>query len=150
VSGEEHAVLERIAEVEGITVSGAMSLAFNEAAVKRGISDLCNVKTEIFTSDPKPPKVFTPIFDTVVQKHGLITAAVYGVLWRECSDDREDGGKGQCSKSLEELSDFLMVSRKTVERHIAILVDVGYIECLDPDTRNKPHIYRVNGPYSSL
>lgn len=87
-------------------------------------------------------KGFTPVFDTVAgavvgnKKMGLVGAAVYGIVWRHCQMRRK-----VCDAAIETMADQLGVSRKTVQRHLKGLCDLGYINDLTPDRRNGPHTY---------
>ena len=83
---------------------------------------------------------FTPVIDIAVQDVGLVTAAVYGVMWRYCQ--MEDG---VCRAALSTIADRIGVDRRTVIRHIATLVDAGYIVDTTPDATHVPHIYADAG-----
>jgi hypothetical protein len=83
---------------------------------------------------------FTPIIDVLAQEVGLITAAIYGVVWRYCQ--MKDG---VCRASLETIAQRLGIKRKTVERHIKKLCERGYLKDLSPDVKNRPHIYADTG-----
>lgn len=85
-------------------------------------------------------KGFTPIIDALAQETSLTTAAVYGVVWRYCQmDDRI------CRASVETIAERIGVSRKTAERHLTILVDLGYLIDTTPNRKNAPHIYKDAG-----
>jgi DNA-binding MarR family transcriptional regulator len=72
---------------------------------------------------------FTPCFDHLIARYGLITAAVYGKIWRyEQMRDKE------CWASKGRMAKELGVSWKTVKRHIDVLSKDGYI---DTDGRKK-------------
>lgn len=83
-------------------------------------------------------KNFTPVPDALVAKYGLVTAAVYGRVWRYC--EMKDG---VCYASLESIAEGLGVNRATIMRHLATLVADGYLQDDTPGLRNRPHIYRV-------
>lgn len=85
-------------------------------------------------------KGFTPVIDGLVDEYGLITAAVYGIVYRYCQMEN-----GYCNAALEKIGDRLGVSEKTIKRHLKTLCDDGYIEDLTPDIRNVPHKYIVTG-----
>lgn len=83
---------------------------------------------------------FTPLVDVLVKEEGLMTAAVYGVVWRYCQmKDRV------CTASPEKIAGHVGASSKTVRRHIKILVEKGYLVDLTPDVKHKPHTYADAG-----
>jgi len=65
---------------------------------------------------------FTPVIDVVAQDVGLMSAVVYGVVWRYCQ--MEDG---RCTASIQNIADRAGISRKTAERHMKKLVEAGYL-----------------------
>lgn len=81
---------------------------------------------------------FTPILDTMVQQYGLITAGIYGIVWRYAQMENS-----VCNASLEKIGGRLDVSGKTAERHVKKLCSDGYLTDLTPGIRNKPHSYAV-------
>lgn len=82
---------------------------------------------------------FTPIVDDIAKELGLVTAAVYGAVWRFCQmEDRV------CRASLEKLAEVLGVDRATVMRHIKVLCEKEYLIDLTPGLRNVPHTYKDN------
>jgi hypothetical protein len=83
---------------------------------------------------------FTPVIDSMAREHGLVTAAVFGRMWRYCQGDRR-----VCTASLEIIGADLGLDRATAMRHAAKLVELGYLEDLTPDLRNRPHTYRDTG-----
>lgn len=86
---------------------------------------------------------FTPCIDVLIERHGLITAAVFGRMWRFCQGDY-----GVCFASQSRIAADLGMNRQTVLRHIKILVDNGYLEDRTPNRRNKPHTYADTGKAS--
>lgn len=80
---------------------------------------------------------FTPIFDIIAGEYGLITAAVFGRIWRYSQY------KGVCTASHDRIARDIGVERRTVIRHISILAKDGYISDLSPGVRNRPHHYRI-------
>ena len=66
---------------------------------------------------------FTPVIDTLVKEVGLLTATVFGVVWRHCQ--MEDGF---CWASQEKLADIIGISRQTMNEHIKKLSTTGYLE----------------------
>ena len=83
---------------------------------------------------------FTPIFDHLARKHGLVRAAVYGRMWRYCQ--MKDG---VCNASLETIAADIGIDRATVQRHANALVKTGYMKDLSADLRNRPHTYADTG-----
>ena len=83
---------------------------------------------------------FTPVIDCLAREHGLVTAAVYGRIWRYCQ--MKDG---VCQASLETLSQDIGLNKATIMRHAQKLVEAGYLEDTTPDLRNHPHTYRDTG-----
>ena len=83
---------------------------------------------------------FTPVLDDLIREYDLVTAAIYGIVWRyaQMSDK-------VCKASLKRIGGRLDLSGKTAERHIKKLCDDGYLVDLAPDLRNKPHTYAVTG-----
>ena len=65
---------------------------------------------------------WTPVLDRLVERHGIITAAVFGKIWRYCQGDY-----GVCTASQERIADELGLSRKAVNEHCQVLVDNGYL-----------------------
>jgi hypothetical protein len=83
---------------------------------------------------------FTPVIDVLVDEIGLMSAVVFGRMWRYCQ--MEDG---VCKAALEAIADGIGVDRATVMRHAKELVDAGYLKDLTPDLRNRPHVYVDTG-----
>lgn len=83
---------------------------------------------------------FTPVIDTLVDEIGLMSAVVFGRIWRYCQM-----GDGVCKASLETISEAIGVDRATVMRHAKELCDDGYLKDLTPDLRNRPHVYADTG-----
>jgi len=86
-------------------------------------------------------KGFTPLMDILVSQYqGIITAAVFGRVWRYCQ-----GPYGACSASLQKIANELGISYATVIRHIKALCADGYLEDTTPNLKNRPHIYLDTG-----
>lgn len=83
---------------------------------------------------------FTPVIDALVTELGLMTAVVFGRVWRYCQMEDQ-----VCKASLEKIGESIGVDRVTVMRHIKQLCDGGYLKDLTPDLRNRPHIYVDTG-----
>jgi len=80
---------------------------------------------------------WTPVIDIIAQELGLMTAVVYGVVWRYCQMR-----SGVCYASVETLTEHLGISQKSVRRHLKRLCGAKYLEDLTPAVRNKPHTYK--------
>ncbi len=83
-------------------------------------------------------KGFTPLLDVLIEKFGLVTAAIYGVIWRYAQMEDK-----VCRASLEKIGQRVSVSAKTVERHVKKLCEDDYLNDLTPDIKHKPHIYVI-------
>lgn len=83
---------------------------------------------------------FTPVIDTVMKETSLITAVVFGRVWRYCQMET-----GVCNASLDKIASGIGLSRTTAMQHIKILVDIGYLKDHSPDLRNHPHTYSDTG-----
>jgi len=83
---------------------------------------------------------FTPVMDVIVQDMGLMSAVVFGRVWRYCQMDDK-----VCKASLESIGESIDVDRATVMRHIKELCEAGYLKDLTPDLRNRPHVYVDTG-----
>lgn len=83
-------------------------------------------------------KKFTPLLDALVKEYGIITAAVWGRVWRYAQQNQK-----VCNASIETIATELNMGRQTVIRHIKVLVKNGYIKDHTPDKRNKPHTYSI-------
>jgi hypothetical protein len=95
-----------------------------------------------FSDVPVQGKIqgFTPLFDVIAEKYGMVRAAVFGKVWRYCQMHNR-----VCRAKLETLADGLGVDRATVKRHLDGLCEDGYLEDKTPDLRNRPHVYRDTG-----
>ena len=76
------------------------------------------------------------IYDLVAKEHGLVTAAVYGVVHRHCLM-RE----GVCRASTRRIGELIGLNHNTVQRELVLLGELGFIEDLTPGRRNRPHVY---------
>ena len=84
---------------------------------------------------------FTPLIDVLVEQYnGVLTAAVFGRVWRYCQ-----GSYGDCKASLQTIADELGISYATTMRHIKALCADGYLEDRTPNLRNRPHTYADTG-----
>ena len=95
-------------------------------------------------SDP-PPKLpsFTPCFDRVVARYGVVAALVYGAMWRY-----SQMSVGLCTASLAAIARRAGVSRRTAILYIQRLEAHGLVHDLTPRRRNIPHAYRVAQPWT--
>lgn len=81
---------------------------------------------------------FSPIFDTMAARFGVITAAVFGAAWRHCQmRDRV------CRASTHRMARLLGMNHSTVQRHLRRLVAAGYLEDMTPERRYSPHVFRL-------
>lgn len=83
---------------------------------------------------------FTPVIDALVDELGLMSAVVFGRIWRYCQMEDK-----VCKASLETIGEGIGVDKATVMRHARELCDSGYLKDLSPDTRNRPHVYADTG-----
>ena len=83
---------------------------------------------------------FTPVIDCLVKEYGLVTAAVFGRIWRYCQMET-----GVCQASLDTMAEYIGLDKATIMRHAKKLVDAGYLKDLSPDLRNHPHTYADTG-----
>lgn len=84
---------------------------------------------------------FTPIPDGMVEKYGLVVAAVWGKMWRYCQMRSRI-----CEASQSRIAHELKLSRKTVNKSIDVLVEAGYFEAVIYPGR--PNEYRDTGKAS--
>jgi hypothetical protein len=89
--------------------------------------------------------LFTPLFEPLVQRYGLLTAAVYGLVWRYCQ--MRDGA---CRASVPTLAARLSISERSFSRQVILLKQDGLIEDRTPNLRNRPHILAVTPKLLSL
>jgi hypothetical protein len=85
-------------------------------------------------------KGFTPVIDVLAQELGLMTAVVYGIVWRYCQMENK-----VCSASRETIAEHANISTKTVDRHLDKLCKAGYLKDLHPEWKHRPHIYADTG-----
>ena len=83
-------------------------------------------------------KNFTILLDELIQRHGIIAAAVFGRMWRY-SQQRD----GVCYAAIETIAENLNISRPTVHKHIKTLVKSQYIIDTTPGLKNRPHTYSI-------
>lgn len=83
---------------------------------------------------------FTMAPDVIVKELGLVTACVYGKIWRY-----EQMSNEVCRAAVETLANDLGVSYNTILSHIKKLIDTGYLKDLTPELRNRPHVYKTTG-----
>jgi len=88
----------------------------------------------------KVPSLFTPIFHSVLSQHGLIVAAVYGLIWRYTQMNGN-----VCSVSMTRIGDLLGLDRRTILRSIIILKSgpKPFIKDTTPALFNRPHRYII-------
>lgn len=83
---------------------------------------------------------FTPVIDAMIPEVGLLTAVVFGKVWRYCQMS-----DGVCKASQERISNELGLSRATVNTHLTRLCDTSYLKDLTPDALGVPHEYADTG-----
>jgi hypothetical protein len=83
---------------------------------------------------------FTPVIDDLVKEVGLMSAVVFGRVWRYCQMEDQ-----VCKAALESIADSIGVDRVTVMRHVKQLCELGYLDDLTPELRNRPHVYVDTG-----
>lgn len=81
---------------------------------------------------------WTPLIDHLVAKYGLITAAVFGKVWRYCQLP-----DGICRASQKRIADELGLYWNTVHDSLKLLVKDGFLKA--EKRRGKPTIYRDTG-----
>lgn len=84
-------------------------------------------------------KNFTPVYDSMVAKYGIIGAMIYGRV------ERLSHKFGHCFASKESIGDMLDLSPQTIRKYVKWQILDGYIQDLDPGVRNKPHRLRPTG-----
>lgn len=65
---------------------------------------------------------FTPVIDDMVENLGYMTALVFGIVWRYCQMDN-----GKCYASQKTLALKIGIGRRTMQRHLDVLVSEGYL-----------------------
>lgn len=80
---------------------------------------------------------WTPLLDRLVERHGIITAAVFGKIWRYCQ-----GEYGVCTASQDRIAKELGLTRETVNQHCQFLVENGYLEA---KKNGRTNTYRDTG-----
>jgi len=85
-------------------------------------------------------KTFTPLFDCVVERYGVVIASVFGKVARFGQMQAR-----RCTAAQSRIAEELGLSRQTVNAHISRLVDDKFLIDLTPDRINGPHEYRI-GP----
>lgn len=83
---------------------------------------------------------FTPLLDSLVDEFGIVTAAVFGRVWRYCQMER-----GYCHAEQSRIAEELNISRETVNRSIKELVKCGYLVDTTPNTKGRTRIYKDTG-----
>lgn len=82
---------------------------------------------------------FTPSFDVIAKEVGTIGALTFGVIWRHCQMRN-----GLCYASKATLSELTEISRSTIKRYLAELVEHGLIIDTTPGEKFRPHAYKVS------
>ena len=85
---------------------------------------------------------FTPVFDAVTDEVGYRCAVVHGAVWRLGVLQ----GNGRCAVSTSAIGEVVgYSSRQTVQKHLDILVERGFIIDLTPDAEGVAHTYTDAG-----
>jgi|GEM_PF-5755713 len=87
---------------------------------------------------PADVRGWTPLITALVEEMGLITAAVFGRVWRYCQ-----GECGECVASQESIAKDLGLVPRTVQNHLKRLVAEGYLD--DVERPGMPTRYRDTG-----
>jgi len=83
---------------------------------------------------------FTPVSDHLIDEFDLLTAVIYGKIWRYWD------AYGKCSAANKRLADELDISARTVVRKCKLLESGGYIEKLRAGkSAGKPNIWVPTG-----
>ena len=84
---------------------------------------------------------WTPVIDALAAELGLTSAVVYGVVWRHCQLKHRE-----CWASVSRLARLTGVSPRTVQRHLLLLCDAGYLADVTPSGRtHKTRTYADTG-----
>lgn len=84
-------------------------------------------------------KGFIPCYDAMIERHGLLRAAIYGRI------ERFSWKYGHCFASKNTIADALGISHQTARTHIKALIEDGYITDLDEGVGNRPHRLKPTG-----
>lgn len=79
---------------------------------------------------------FTPVVDSLAREVGLISAAIYGVIWRYCQMNSRT-----CYASQATIANRLGLARATVNRRVKSLEIEGYIRCLNRKEKGDSKVY---------
>ncbi len=85
-------------------------------------------------------KGFTPVIDVLVDETDLMTAVVFGKVWRYCQGD-----EGRCYATVPRIAEECGISISSTQRRLKKLCKMGYLLDTTPNLRNKPHSYRDTG-----
>ncbi len=86
--------------------------------------------------------LFIPMFDQMVLRYGIMTAAVYGVVWRQCQM-----GERLCRIPVCRVANVVGANPITVTKSLRRLVEQGWVEDVTPHIGRHPHAYRVTGRF---
>jgi len=90
----------------------------------------------------------TPVFDSIVdyllehqvsRRAALVAALVFGVIWRY-----NQMIHGVCYARQDRLANDIQICTRTLQRHLALLIDRGLIIDEHPGRRTKTHNYRIS------
>lgn len=98
------------------------------------------VEAEMMPESKGPTRVklegFTPAVDSLAREVGLISAAIYGVIWRYCQMNSRT-----CYASQATIANRLGLARATVNRRVKSLEIEGYIRCLNRKEKGDSKVY---------
>lgn len=83
---------------------------------------------------------FTPVFDDIARQFGVISAAVYGRIWRYCQGD-----SGLCTASATTIGSALGLTERCVRGQAHMLVAAGYLQIVAQD-KGRPVTYTLATP----
>jgi len=90
-------------------------------------------------TEPTLPS-FTPIFDGIARELGVVTAAVYGRIWRYCQGD-----SGRCTAAATTIGTYLGLTERCVRGQAQLLVTAGYLVVVSREA-GRPVVYALPTP----
>lgn len=92
------------------------------------------------TDAQEKTKGFIPVIDVLVDETDLMTAVVFGKVWRYCQMKKK-----KCYATVPRLAEECGISVSSVQRRLKKLCALGYLKDTTPNLRNKPHTYVDTG-----
>lgn len=83
-------------------------------------------------------KGYTPCWDWITDKYGIVISSVFGRIWRYTQLDR-----GICQARLSTIASDLNLGYSTVQRSMKVLEDNNLVIDKTPTLRNCPHTYII-------